>query len=466
MKKYGEQQAQAEQQAEQQQAGRKRKSTPLSIPIIEDYLAKSNITVQFDVIKKAMNVSGFEDNDPALPRGYAGLSDNDKRRQAPALLPLVLTAILRRNHYTFSDKFLTDCLEQLAQMHKHNPVKAMLDATTWDGTDRITALIKALKLDIFDIHGTAEDWNKSSYYCTCLRKWLHQAIALALNDEGKRKADFVLTLQGKQGIGKTNFFRALAVRPEWFREGATIDTRDKDTIIQATAVWICELGELDATLRKEQSDLKGFLTRTHDTYRRPYARTEETVERRTCFCATVNPQEINRDITGSRRFVYINVDGMDKQFIFQTMTPDWCSQLWRQVYEELYLRNPEGYHMTDEDLRMTEENNAPYREPIKAEIELRDLIAWETIGQTDDEGHELCKWQEYTLTEVKQAYEKSLRLLDGRVIGKALKLLCDEYGATIRTLHGRTIYRLPKITNREDEDTSTRPSRYNGWQGY
>ena len=446
---------QQEQQEQQQHAGRKRKSTPLSIPIIEDYLAKSNITVQFDVIKKAMIVSGFEDNDPALPRGYAGLSDNDKRRQAPALLPLVLTAILRRNHYTFSDKFLTDCLEQLAQMHKYNPVKAMLDTTTWDGQDRITALIKALKLDNSDIHGMAEDWNKSSYYCTCLRKWLHQAIALALNDEGKRKADFVLTLQGKQGIGKTNFFRALAVYPEWFREGATIDTRDKDTIIQATAVWICELGELDATLRKEQSDLKGFLTRSEDTYRRPYARSEETTERRTCFCATVNPQEINRDITGSRRFVYINVDGMDKQFIYQTMTPDWCSQLWRQVYEELYLRNPEGYRMTDEDLRITEENNAPYREPIKSEAELRELIAWDTIGQTNADNEEICEWREYKAVDVKRAYEKTLRPFDARVIGRALKLLCEEYGASYREVKRVKIFRIPKLKNREDEAPAT-----------
>lgn len=448
---------QQEQQEQQQHAGRKRKSTPLSIPIIEDYLAKSNITVQFDVIKKALNVSGFEDNDPALPRGYAGLSDTDKRKLAPSLLPLTITPILRRNHYTFSDKFLTDCIEQIAQMHKYNPVKAMLDATTWDGQDRITALIKALKLDNFDIHGTAEDWNKSSYYCTCLRKWLHQTIALPLNDEGTYKPAFVLTLQGRQGIGKTNFFRALAIRPEWFREGATIDTRDKDTIIQATNVWICELGELDATLRKEQSDLKGFLTRTHDTYRRPYARTEETVERRTSFCATVNPQEVNRDITGSRRFVYINVDGMDKQFIYQTMTPVWCSQLWRQVYEELYLRNPEGYRMTDEDLRMTEENNAPYREPIKSEAELRELIAWDTIGQTNADNEEICEWREYKAVDVKRAYEKTLRPFDARVIGRALKLLCEEYGASYREVKRVKIFRIPKLKNREDEDSQHPP---------
>ena len=461
-------------QQETQHTGRK-KRTPLSLPIISDFLKNKSITVQFDVIKKSMIVSGFKDNDPALPPEYASLSDNDKRKQAPALLPLVISPTLRGNHFIFSDKFLTECLEQIAQMHKYNPVKAMLDATQWDGQDRITALIEALKLNNYDMKRSADNWNNSDYYSQCLRKWLHQAIALALNDNGTYKPAFVLTLQGRQGIGKTNFFRALAVRSEWFREGATIDTRDKDTIIQATAVWICELGELDATLRKEQSDLKSFLTRTSDTYRRPYARTEDTVERRTCFCATVNPQEVNRDITGSRRFVYINVDGMDKQFIFQTMTPEWVAQLWKQVYEKLYLPDPEGYFLTDEDLQRTEQNNKPYRMPIQAETELRDLIDWYKIGtyDADNDNEPFDDFEEYTATDLKKAYYRTLSRYDSRHIGKAMKLLCEEYrplditghGATMRTLHGRTLFNIPRLNNREDEDTDHKPARWNGYQG-
>ena len=450
------QEQQAQQQA--QQAGRKRKSTPLSLPIISDFLKKRSLTVHFDVIEKTMIVSGFEDNDPALPPEYASLSDNDKRRQAPALLPLVITPIFRRNHFIFSDKFLTDCLEQIAQMHKYNPVKAMLDATQWDGQDRLNILIDKLELR-HDRHG-----NKSGYYCSCLRKWLHQALALAFNDEGKRQPDFALTLQGPQGIGKTSFFRALAVNPDWFREGATINMEKKDKIIEATSVWICELGELDATLRKEQSDLKSFLTSTRDTYRRPYARTSDTIERRTCFCSTVNPQEVNRDITGSRRFVYISLDGIDatafKQFIFQTMTPEWTAQLWKQVYEELYLPNPEGYHMTDDDLRRTEENNAPHRVPIKAETELRDLIAWEKIGTYDGDNEPFDDFVEYTATDIKKAYQRTLSRYDSRLLGKAMKLLCDEYsprditghGPTYRILNGRTLYKIPRLNNREDDD--------------
>lgn len=463
---------QQEQQEQQQHAGRRKRSKPLDLAVITQALTAHNITVQFNVIAKELEISGLPATHPALPPEYGQKSEYEQRKLAPDFLPLFLTPLFKRCHFTFSDKFLADGIEAISKLHKHNPIQNMIDATTWDGQDRLHILIERLDL-LNSRHGS-----KSGYYCSCLKKWLHQALALAFNDTGTRKPAFVLTLQGRQGIGKTNFFRALAVNPDWFKEGATINTQDKDTIIQATSVWICELGELDATLRKEQSDLKSFLTATRDEYRRPYARKSDKAERRTCFCATVNPREVNTDITGSRRFVYIPLDGIDatafKDFIFHTMTPEWTAQLWRQVYEELYLPNPEGYYMTDEDLRMTEENNAPFRKPIKAETELRDLIAWEMIGSYDADYEPFNDFVEYTATDILQAYCKTLRGYHAKDIGQAMTLLCDEYrtlditghGARKRAIRGRTMYNIPRLKNREDEDTDRRPSRSNGWQGY
>ena len=92
---------------------------------------------------------------------------------------------------------------------------------------------------------------------------------MALNDDGSLGNEFVLVLQGKQGIGKTSFFRKLAVYPEWFREGANIDMQNKDSIMEATNVLIAELGELEATINRQQPSLKAFLTRTFDTFRAP-----------------------------------------------------------------------------------------------------------------------------------------------------------------------------------------------------
>ena len=454
---------QQEQQEQQQHAGRRKRSKPLTLAAVEKLLYEQNIRITFNLITKQMEVPALPEHGEGMLQGYSQLTDYERQKQSKSILPSYIAPMLKNAGYSFTDAQLKRMIECIALVYYRNPIKDMLDATTWDGTDRIRILIDKLEL-CHSRHG-----NKAGFYCSCLRKWLHQAIALAFNDEGRYSPAFVLTLQGRQGIGKTSFFRALAVRPEWFREGATINTQDKDTIIQATAVWICELGELDATLRKEQSDLKSFLTRTADTYRRPYAEAFENIERRTCFCATVNPQEVNTDITGSRRFVYIPLDGIDatafKEFIYHTMTPEWVAQLWRQVYEELYLPDPESYYMTDEDLRMTEDNNSPFRKTIKAETELRDLIAWAKIGTYDADNNPFEDFEEYSATDVKKAYKSTLSRYSANQIGQALKLLCEEYGASSRLLNGRTLYTIPSITNREDEDTHERPSRYNGWQG-
>ena len=151
---------------------------------------------------------------------------------------------------------------------------------------------------------------------------------MALNDEKRPlSAAGVLVLQGEQGIGKTMLFSKLAVYREWFADGQSIDMSNKDNIIDATSRWITELGELDSTLKHEQSALKGFLTSNIDTYRMPYAKASTTMPRRTSFCGTVNPQEFLNDETGSRRFWVVNVDNINLKGVL-ALNEDWAKQLW------------------------------------------------------------------------------------------------------------------------------------------
>ena len=84
--------------------------------------------------------------------------------------------------------------------------------------------------------------------------------------------DLILVFKGKQGIGKTRFFEHLAMLPQYFGEGMCIDPRNKDSIIQATSNWICELGEIGSTLKKDIDSVKAMLTKANDEYRLPYGR--------------------------------------------------------------------------------------------------------------------------------------------------------------------------------------------------
>ena len=413
----------------------------LNVDIIRECLEHYGISVRLNIITKGLEVSDMPAGQ-GIPDQYHAQPANERKAQNVRLLPLFLTPVLKAHNLMFGDAFLKEALASIAEMNPYNPIAEMLDATQWDGTDRITVLCEKLGLSDWDRYGES-----AGYYCEYLRKWLHQALALAFND-GSLRADIVLVLQGEQGIGKTNFFRALAVKPEWFLEGATINMQDKDTIIRATSTWITELGELDATLRKEQSDLKSFLTLSYDRYRRPYGLTDDKAIRRTAFCATVNTQEVHRDITGSRRFVYIPIESIDKSFIYATMTPEWCTQLWRQAYEQLYLTlGRDKFFIDSEDFKFLERNNAQFRAPIPAETELRDLIRWDKCADTT-----FHDYYDYTASAVKLKLDPLLRNFTVNQIGIALNLLCKEYGDPDRQLTAKKLivkgarkFRLPRL---------------------
>mgnify|MGYP002856976824 CR=1 FL=1 len=399
----------------------------LTLPIVEQTLAELGISVSYNVITKDIEVSGLPLNSEFVHASYYSLDQMTQMKVAPSILPAFLYSYFKAKNYGVSSLFVTDAISALASTHPRNPVGDMLNSTVWDGQERIGALMVAL--GILD----------NGDHCAFLRKWLHQAIALALNSDGAISPEFALVLQGAQGVGKTNFFRRLAVRPEWFKEGAVIDMRDKDSRIESTSVWICELGELDSTLKREQASLKAFLTSNFDTYRKPYARKAEKVERRTCFCATVNPEAVNRDTTGSRRFVYIHVDAIDKHFVYDVMTPVWCAQLWRQVYEEIYqVKGRAGFYLTDEQLAYIAKANEEFSVPLPAETELLDLLDWESNP---------LEWEYRSATQILRDCGLH-RNYPANKAGEALTRLCARfYGADKKRAKGRSTYRVPKPRN-------------------
>ena len=356
------------------------KKINLSMPVIEDTLKELGIEIKRDVITRKLYVSDMPSDSAFVHEGYYTMNQDLRSQANIDMLPLVLSLTLREKHYAFSENFLTQSISVIAITHSFNPFFDMIQNTTWDGKNRIYELCQALGITSENLH-----------YMRFLEKWLWQVVSMSLNDNGTLGNEFVLVLQGKQGIGKTSFFRRLAVRPEFFLEGANIDVHDKDAIMRATQVVICELGELDSTLKREQTNLKGFITSPNDVFREPYGKRNIMYPRRTSFCGTVNPEQFLRDETGNRRYAVIPVTYIDKQFIHNVMTPDYCAQLWRQVYEQYYLkRGKNGFYLTEEEMQfvMSENQNATVLKD--GEIELYDLLdfnsnpsAWRWITNTD-----------------------------------------------------------------------------------
>ena len=384
----------------------------LTIETAKKALQELGITIRYNLLLKEPEVSG-------LPECYS--SEN-----AVNVLPIYLMDYLKSCGYQgVSQQTVDGCLNCISDQNRYNPIVELLNGITWDHVDRLK--------EIYQILGVAK-----SKYQTYIKKWLIQCVALGLNDENNAiGAEGVLVLQGEQGLAKTSFFRMLSPFPRWFVEGAVIDLKDKDTVIKALSGWITELGELDSSLKREQSSLKAFITSPEDRIRPPYARNHTRTPRRTSFCGTVNPQDYLRDETGSRRFWTIPIEHIDKQKLF-SLSHEWVTQLWAQIYV-MYRQNKNGFRLTSEEMKALQSDNQEFSIPLDYETEIREMLDFDLPIE---------QWEWWKSSDIADRIGYKV---DARKVGKALARV--EKGLnppnppnppkTIRTFHGITEYFLP-----------------------
>ena len=359
----------------------------LSIDCLKAILAGMDITVRLDMLTNKLEITGMP------PRYSAGNATN-------TLLVLLEDTLKALSYKDANSTRISGILAAIADEKRFNPIKEWLEPGYWDGVSRVPVL--------YEILGVTQ-----LKYMTYIRKWLIQCIALILNDENNPiGAEGILVLQGPQGIAKTSFFRKLVPFPKYFVEGASIDVQNKDSLLNALDAWICELGELDSTLKREQAALKAFVTAVRDRIRRPYARSATDTARRTSFCGTVNSKDYLRDETGSRRFWTVPISHIDKPRLF-ALDDDFVFQLWLEIYE-LYRQNPTGFRLTDAEMKGLQEDNDSFTYPLAHEIEVRELLDF----QLDSGG--IWKW--WKASEVAEKFKPTASAVQvGKVLTKIVK---------------------------------------------
>ncbi len=294
-----------------------------------------------------------------------GLPEKFNLEEADNLLETLLIDTAKKLSYKgVSDKTVRNILNLIANENHYHPVLELLNKDGWDGIDRLNELYKIMNF--------TDDFHK-----ILVRKWMLQTIAVLYNNtHNSVTAENMLVLQGAQGVGKTQLFRHLAIKNEFFLSGAVLDMRNKDTLMAATRVWICELGEMDDTTQKRQSALKGFLSKQTDNFREPYAPKEIHRPRRTSFCGTVNPNAFLTDETGNRRFWTIPITKIDLEKVFDK-NPEWYTQLWRQIQVE-YHQNPKGYLLTQEEQATVSLCNEEFETLVQGEDEFMTMFDTDT----------------------------------------------------------------------------------------
>jgi len=191
-----------------------------------------------------------------------------------------------------SKQNVVDAVRLVADKNAFHPVRDYLTGLSWDGRPRVEQWLE--RFAAVRPRGEGE----AALVQSVAKKWLVSAIARAM--QPGCKVDTMLILEGRQGIGKSRALATLA-GPRFFSDAA-IDFGTKDACQTIQGVWICELAELDAILRRDPAVVKAFLSRAIDRFRDPYGRTPENVPRGVVFAGTVNHGAYLRDTTGNRRY--------------------------------------------------------------------------------------------------------------------------------------------------------------------
>jgi predicted P-loop ATPase len=178
---------------------------------------------------------------------------------------------------------------------KFHPVHDYLNALVWDETPRIH--------DFFPNYFGAD----RNEYTQAIGPWFVKAMVARILKPGS-KVDYMVVLEGNQGILKSTACEALA--GEWFSDHLP-DISSKDSSQHLRGKWLIEVGEMHAMGKADTTLLKSFITRKVERYRPSFGRLE-VVERRQCvFVGTTNQHSYLRDATGGRRFWPVKCNDID-----------------------------------------------------------------------------------------------------------------------------------------------------------
>jgi predicted P-loop ATPase len=187
-------------------------------------------------------------------------------------------------------------VEVLAKRHAFHPVRQYLQDLKWDGTERLGRWLT--------YHMGAED---TPYARGIGRMFLIAMVARVF--EPGCKADYMMVLEGPQGLGKSTACAILG--GNWFTDSLPDLQTGKEVSQHLRGRWLVEVPEMHALSTAENSALKSFLTRQSERYRPPFGRREVTEPRQCVFIGTHNQSTYLHDETGGRRYWPVRVTSID-----------------------------------------------------------------------------------------------------------------------------------------------------------
>lgn len=320
----------------------------LGDPVDPDaWKAELELTAEGGVRSTIGNIRLILENDPAL-KGCIAWDEMDMLQAVKRDLPwreasdrrgrtwqnsddANLRLYMERTYGIVGKEKILDGVETTAKAHSYHPIREYIQAATWDEVPRIdTLLIRYLG---------AED---TEYTRTVTRKTLVAAVARVFRPGVK--FDYMLTIRGRQGIGKSALISRLA--GDWFSDSFST-VQGKEAYEQVRRAWIIEVGELAGLKKAEVESIKLFISKREDQYRPAYGRQVEVFPRQCIFIGTTNEIEFLRDATGGRRYWVVDTPNSASRVDFRgELTDEIVAQIWAEAYH--YYKQGETLYLTDE----------------------------------------------------------------------------------------------------------------------
>lgn len=313
-------------------------------PTADDWKKKLRFTEKGGIASCIENVVVILNGDPALV-GCVGY--NEMTHNIVALRSLPWRSVTGESPWSDTDDAdlryylervyglsgkdkIFDGLNVVAMSRKFHPVRDFLDSCDWDGQPRLETLL-------VDYLG-AED---SPYTRAVTRKAFVAAVARIYRPGCK--FDYMLTLRGRQGLGKSAIIAKLG--GEWFSDSFTT-MQGKDAYEQVQGVWLMEIGELAGMRKAEAETIKLYISKQVDRFRPAYGRRIQEFPRQCIFIGTTNETQFLRDTTGNRRFWVVDTPNAPARDMWSDLTPEVIQQIWAEAVA--YFRKGEALFLPPE----------------------------------------------------------------------------------------------------------------------
>ena len=112
---------------------------------------------------------------------------------------------------------------------------------------------------------------------------------------------------------------------------------------------------------------------------------------------------------------------------------EWLRQLWAQVYTSLFLSDPQGFRLTDEERERLQKENEQYSKPLPGEIEITEKLHWETPVE---------QWNWKKTTDL--IFDLGLKGINASQVGKVMsKMMNRDPRIQVKSSHNVKLYYVP-----------------------